>query len=113
MTLICGSRVSLALKHMAEMTSAVGTDNLRSLHAKCAVHMSGHSTGDRIKVCRPTAARLELVVGGIKRGIAAGAVVNTFGRVMVIVFTSAGAFSSLLAEDSELFYCSKLVYTRI
>lgn len=45
-TLICGGFVSFALEHMSEMTPAVGTNNLCSLHAEGAVDMSGHSAGN-------------------------------------------------------------------
>jgi hypothetical protein len=77
-TLICRSLISLALEYMAKMTPAVGANDLRPLHAKCAIHVPGHSTGNRVKVCRPATAGFELVVSSIERRIATCAVVNAF-----------------------------------
>jgi hypothetical protein len=82
---------------MAKMTAAVGADDLSPLHTKSAIHVSGHSTGDGVKVCRPAAAGLELVVSRIERRVATCAVVNAFRRVVRIVFAGAGALSSLFA----------------
>jgi hypothetical protein len=101
--LISGSLISFTLEYMAEMTAAVGTDNLRSLHAKGAINMSSDSTRDGIKVCRPATAGLEFMIGGIQGCVAARAVVNASRRVVGIVFAGAGALGSLFAEDAELF----------
>jgi hypothetical protein len=102
--LISRSLIALTLEDMAKMTTAIGTDNLRPLHAKSIVHVSGHSPRNRVKVCRPSTARLELVVGGVKWRIATGAIVDALGWVVGIIFPCAGTLGTLFAEDAELLY---------
>lgn len=104
MTLICGCRVSLALKYMPKMTVAVGTDDFRSLHTESTIDMSSHCTGDGIKVRRPAATGFELVIGLVKRCITASAIVNAFGRIVGVVVTTTGPLGSFFAEDTELLY---------
>lgn len=87
---------------MAKMTAAVAADNLSSLHAKCVVHMSLHSSGDGVEVGWPATAGLELVVGRVERGVAASAGIYALGRVMGIIFSRARPLSALLTEYSEL-----------
>ena len=67
MPLISRGRVSLALEHMSEVTSAVGAHDLDPFHAERAVDMSRHSAGDRIEERRPAAPGLELLVCGVER----------------------------------------------
>jgi hypothetical protein len=87
---------------MAKMTTAVATNNLGALHAKCVVHMALHSSGNGVKVGRPATARLELVVRRIERGIASSAIINALGRVMGVIFSCTGSLGTLLAEYTEL-----------
>jgi hypothetical protein len=87
---------------MAKVTTAVVADNLSSLHTKCVIHMSLHSSGDRVEVGWPATAGLELVVGRVERGVAASTGIYTLRRVMGIVFSSAGALGAFLTEYTEL-----------
>lgn len=100
--LVCWRWESLAFKNMPEVASAVITDNLGPFHSKCVVDMSLNSTGDRIKVGRPATARLELVVGLVEGRVAAGAVINTLGGVVRVIFTSTSRLSALFTENPEL-----------
>lgn len=104
MTLIRGGLIPLTLKYMAEVTPAVGTYDLCALHTKCVINVSSDSPRDGIKVCWPATARFELVIGSVKRRIATSAIVDTFGRVVRIVFTGASALSTFFTENAELFY---------
>lgn len=108
MTLIRGSRIPLTLEYMAEVTPTVAAYDLCPLHAECLINMSSHSTRNGVKVCWPATARFELVVGSIKRRIATGAIVDTFGRMVRVVFTGASTLSALFTKNAELF-CSHLV----
>ena len=67
MPLIRRRRVSLSFKDMPKMSTTFGTNNLRPLHSERAVRMPSHSAWDRIEVCRPAAARLELVGCAVER----------------------------------------------
>lgn len=89
---------------MAEMTSTVAADDLRPLHAKCAVHMSLHSAGNRVKVGRPAAAGLKLVISRIERRVTSGAVVHPLCRIVFIVLAGASALGTFLTKDAELLY---------
>jgi hypothetical protein len=100
--LISRGFVALTLEDMAKMTTAIGADNLRSLHAKRVVHMSGHSPRNGVEVCRPSTARLELVVSSVKWRIATGAFVDALGWVVGIIFPCAGTLGTLFAENAEL-----------
>ena len=62
MSLIRGSRISLSFEDMTEMTAAVGTDNLRPLHAETAVGMSGDCARQTVEIGGPSTSGLELVV---------------------------------------------------
>lgn len=107
-TLIRGSLIPLTLEYMAEVTPTVRAYDLCPLHAKCGINVSSYSTRDGIKVCWPSTARFELVIGSIKWRIATSTIVDAFGRVVGIVFTGASALSTLLTENAELFcshYC--------
>lgn len=106
-TLISGGRISFTLEDMAEMTSTVIADDLGALHAKGIVHMSLHSTGNRIKVSGPATTGLELVIGCVKRRITPGAVVHALGRMVLIVLAGTGAFCALLTKNAELFWTNR------
>jgi hypothetical protein len=105
MPLICRRRIPLTLENMTQMTPAVTTHNLRPLHPKRAIRVSGHRTGDRVKVRRPAAPGLEFMRGLVERGIAAGASVDALGRGMGVVFACVRGLCAFLAQDAELF-CS-------
>lgn len=102
MSLIRGSRVSLAFKDMAKMATTVATNNLGALHAKCVIHMALHGPGNRVKIGRPATARLEFVIGRVERGVASSTGIYALGRVMGVIFSCTGAFSALLSEYTKL-----------
>lgn len=102
MTLISGRRVPFTLKDMTKMPATVAANNLGSLHSETAIDMSLDSSRDGVKVRRPAAARLELVICLVERSVAASAVVYTLRRVVGIVLAGAGSFGSFLAENAEL-----------
>lgn len=66
--------------------------------------MSGHSAGDAVEVCWPSAARLEFVIGFVEWRIAASASVDTSLRLVFVIFSSKGGFCAFLAEHTELFW---------
>jgi len=105
-TLIGGSRVSLALENVTEMTAAVRADNLSTLHTESAVGVSGHSTGHGIEESRPAAARLELVVGLVERSLTASTGVDTLGGHVLVKVAAVGGLGALFAEDAELLCCA-------
>lgn len=108
MTLVGRSRVAFSLEDVTKVTTTVGADNLSTLHTKGAVGVSGYSTGNGIEEGRPAAPRLELVVGLVKRSVATGAGVDTFGRHVLVKVAAVGCLGALFAEDAELL-CWKLV----
>ncbi len=64
--------------------------------------MSRNSAGDVVEICRPSAARLELVVCFVEWRVAAGTSVDAFlGRVLVVL-AGKWSFSALLSKDAEL-----------
>ena len=77
MPLVRRGRVSLSLENVSQMTSAVRAHDLRPLHTECAISVSCHSPRNVVEICRPAAARLEFVIGFVKRRVAAGAGVDT------------------------------------
>lgn len=77
MPLIRRRRIPLSLEHMPQMPPTVTTHNLRPLHPKRTIREPLHSTWNRIKVCRPSAAGLKLVVGFVEGRVAAGAGIDT------------------------------------
>lgn len=108
MTLVSRSRIALSLEDVTKMTTTVGADNLGTLHAKGTVGVSGYSTRDGVEEGRPAAARLELVVGLVKRSFAASAGVDTLGGHVLVKVATVGCLGALFAEDAELL-CWELV----
>ena len=104
MPLVGGCGISLALENMAEVTAAVGADDLGSRHAMAAVHMAGDGAGDAVKVSGPPAARLKFVVRLVEWRIATGAGINALARVVLVKLPSSRGLRSLLPEDTELLY---------
>lgn len=82
MPLVRRRRVSFSLKHMAQMSSTVTTDNLNPLHAKRPIYMSRNRSGHRIEICRPATAGFEFGVCLVERCIAGSAIVDAFGGVV-------------------------------
>ena len=104
MPLVGGSGISLALEDMAEVTAAVGADDLGSRHAMAAVYVSGDGAGDAVEVSGPPAARLKFVVRRVEWRIATGAGINALARLVLVKLPSSRGLSSLLPEDTELLY---------
>lgn len=84
------------------MSATIAADNLGALHAEGPVDVSGNRPRDRVKVCGPAAAGIELVRGLIERGIAAGAGVDALGWIVLVVLTGERRLSPFLTEDPEL-----------
>lgn len=102
MPLVGGGRVAFALEDVPEMSTAVGADDLDPSHSQRSILMSGHGAGDAVKVGRPPAARGELVVRLVQRGVAAGTGVDSrLGRVLVEL-AAAGPLCTLFTQDAEL-----------
>ena len=95
--------VALSLEYMPKMSTAVRAYDFCAGHAKAAVCVTRHSAGNVVKVGRPAAARLKLVVGFVERRIAASAIVDASGRHVLVVGTGVGGFGTFLAKDTELF----------
>jgi hypothetical protein len=104
-TLVGGSRITLALEDVTEMAATVGADNLSALHTESTVGVSGYSTRDGIEESGPSAARLELVVGLVERSLAAGTSVSTLRRHVLVKVAAVGRLGTLFAEDAELLCC--------
>jgi hypothetical protein len=104
-TLVSRGRVSLALEDVTEMATTVGADNLSALHTESAVSVSGYSTRDSVEESRPAAARLELVVGLVKRSLAASTGVDTLRGHVLVKVAAVGRLGALVTEDAELLCC--------
>lgn len=102
MALIRRRRESLSLENMTQVAAAVGADNFGSDGAEASVLVPGNRARDAIKICRPAAARLELVCCLVERCVACRASVGALLGVMLIKFSSARGFSSLFSENPEL-----------
>lgn len=103
MPLVRGRRIPLSFEYMSQMASAVRAHNLRPLHAKCAICVSCDCARNVVKVRRPAAARLEFVVGFVKRRVAAGAGIDAVCGHVLVVLAAEGGFGAFFTEDSELF----------
>jgi len=104
MPLIDRGCITFSFEDVAKMATTVAADNLSSLHAKGAIRVSRHCARDGIEICRPTAARLELVVCLVERRIAASAGVDTLLGHVLVIFSCSWSFGTLLSENPELFY---------
>lgn len=105
MPLIRRSRIPLALENMPQVPPTVTAGNLRPLHAKRAIRMPGDSPRDGIKVSRPAAPGLELLVRRVEGCMAACAGVDALGWVVGVVFACSGPLGAFFAKDAELFCC--------
>ena len=103
MPLIGRRSIALALEDVAQVSAAICAYDFCSLHAKRAVCMPGHRTGNIVEISRPSAARFELVVGFVERCVAAGACIDTGLGRMLVIFASEGCLGTLFAENAELF----------
>lgn len=96
-SLVSRGWVTLALEDMAEMTPAIRTDNLGSLHTEGAIGVSGHGTRQAVEIRRPPTSRLELVVGLVQRGSTPGACVHAFGWLVLVVRAGEGRLGAFFA----------------
>lgn len=101
-SLVSGCVVTLSLKDMSQVSSTVAANDLCAFHTKGAVGVAIDGPWNGIKESGPAAARFELVRGLVKGSFAAGTGVDTFRRVMRVVFTSERWLCAFLAEDTEL-----------
>jgi len=102
-------RVPFALEDVAQVAAAVGAHDLGARHAQGAVFVAGHGAWDAIEVGRPAAARLELVVGLVERGVAPGTVVDALVGEVLVVLSREGALGAFLPEHPELLCVAALV----
>lgn len=105
MSLVRRRRVSLSLEDVSQVTSTVAAHDLCPLHAECAVGVSGHCARNGVEECRPSAARLELVLSSVDGRIAAGASVGAGGWRVLIILAGEGSFGTLFAKNAELLCC--------
>jgi len=105
MALIRGRRKALSLKHMAQMPTAVGADDLGALHAEGAVDAALDRARHGVEKRRPPAPRLELGVGLVQRRVARRAVVRARARVVLVVRARVRRFGARGAQHSELLGC--------
>lgn len=71
MSLVRRRREPFALEDMSQMSATIAAYNLGTLHTEGPINVSGNRPRDRVKVCGPAAAGIELVCGLVERGIAA------------------------------------------
>lgn len=102
MTLIRRRRESLSLENMAQVTTAVGADDFRPDRTKAPVLVSSHRARHAVEIGWPAAARVEFVSGLVERRIARSAGVDALLGVVLVKLSSAGGFSALFSENSEL-----------
>lgn len=102
MALIRRRRESLSLENVAQVTATVGADDFRPDRTEASVLVSSHCARDAIEIGWPAAARVELVSGLVERRIACSAGVDALLGVVLVKLSSAGGFSALFSENSEL-----------
>ena len=96
--------VSFALKNMTQVTPTIRAHDLRPHHTERVVRMSSNRAGDVIEVRRPSATRLELLVGCVKGSVAGGTSVDARLSEVLVVFARASVFCALLPQDAELLW---------
>ena len=84
------------------MPATITAHDLRPAHAQRPILMPRHRTRDAVKVRRPAAAGLELVLRGVQRRVAARAVVRAGAGRVLVVGACEGGFGRGLPEDAEL-----------
>jgi len=102
MPLIRWRWVPLALEDMAQVPSTVAAYDLCPLHAESSIHMPRHCARHSVIERWPSAARLELLLRGVERCVASGAIICALRWSMLVVFAGVRGLSALLAEDAEL-----------
>lgn len=87
---------------MAQVTAAVGADNLSPDGAEASVLVPGDGAGDAVEIRRPAAARVELVRCLVDRRVACSTTVGALLGVVLVKLSSARGFSSFFSENPEL-----------
>jgi len=103
MPLISRCRISLTLENMSQVSTTVAAHYLCPLHAKGAVRVASDRTGQRIEVCWPSAATLELVFRLVQGCAASCAGIDSVFWSMLIIFAAEWCLCALLSQNSELF----------
>jgi len=98
----------LALEDVAQVSTAVGADDLDALHEHAAVLEALDGTRDAVKVGRPAAAAVELVGRLVQGRLAARARVHARGGLVLVELAGPGGLGALLAEDPELLWWGAL-----
>ena len=94
---------------MSQVATTVGADNFGARHAQSTILVASDGSGDAVKVGRPAATRLELVIGLVKRCAASCTSVDAFRGVVLVKLARARCFGTLLSQDAKLLCGSKLV----
>lgn len=93
---------------MAQVTSAVLACDLYSSHAKRVVLMPFNGPWDFVIEGGPATARVELILGLVKRSTASRTVVHSV-VIELVVLPSAGSFSSLEPQNLVLLSSEKFL----
>lgn len=108
MALVCRCRIPLALEDMTQVPATIGADDFNPRHPQCPILVTGNSAWYAVKICRPTASRLELLIGLVQRGLTSCAGVDTLLRMVLIELARTRRLGALLPEDAKLF-CNLVV----
>ena len=104
MPLVRRGRKALTLKDVSQVSTTVRANNLRPRNTKGAVLIPSHGAWEAVKVGRPPAARLELVVGLVQEGVAPGAGIDSCLGVVLVELAGSRRFSALLPQNTKLVY---------
>ena len=88
---------------MSQMAPTLTASDFRPRHAKRAIRMARHRTGDAVKVGWPAAAGFELVRRAIEGRLACGASVDAVRGHVLVEFAGVGRFGAFFSDDAELF----------
>jgi len=86
------------------MTTAFAANDFRPGHSESSVCVAGDGAWYRVEVGRPTATRLEFMVGCVEGSVARGASIDTLVRVVFVVLASERRFGAFLTEHTELLF---------
>lgn len=111
--LIGRRRVPLSLKDVTQVAAAVGADNLGPDHAESTIFVTGDRARNAVKVGRPAAARLELVVGLVEWRGTTGAGVDALFGVVLVELAGARGLGAFFAEDAKLICSESVAYSKM
>ena len=96
------SRWGTVIENVTEVTIAARTDQFRSIHENAAIAFCLNILfGNRLGEAGPAGSGIKFVIGQIEIETAAGTLVNSFFRVLVI-FSGEGPLGPLFSEYVEL-----------